>query len=74
MARDLRRGTVSFEAFAIEFGESKDELIAELYDLIEHEPQRGGLFGVSEVTYAAYQVDIERALRALEAGSSNTDG
>ena len=65
-ARELRSGAVSFEAFAKEFGESPDELIAELFDLIEHEPQRGGFLGVTEQVYAEYQANIEQAIRALD--------
>ena len=66
MARDLRRGTLSFAEFANQCGSSPDERIAELFELIEHEPQCGGLFGVSEETFAEYQLRIDRAICALE--------
>ena len=66
MARDLIGERVSFEAFATAFGNSRDELIADLFDLIEHEPRRGGLFGVSERRLTKYRANIERAIRALE--------
>ena len=66
MARDLRRGALSFDEFASQWGSSPDERIAELFDLLEHEPQRGGLFGVSEEALAEYQLRVDRAIRALE--------
>ena len=43
MARQFRKGNTSFEASMDEFGESRDPLVAELVDLVEHEPQKGGL-------------------------------
>ncbi len=67
MARDLRRGTLSFKEFASQYGSSTDQRIAELLDLIEHEPQRGGPFGVSEDAFAEYQLRIDRGICALEA-------
>jgi hypothetical protein len=66
MARELRRGTVAFAAFVTEFGDSPDELISDLVDLLEHEPRRGGLLGVSKTTYAKYEAKIERAIQVLE--------
>ena len=66
MARELRRGTVAFAAFVTEFGDSPDELISDLVDLLEHEPRRGGLLGVSETTYDKYEAKIERAIQVLE--------
>ena len=44
-----------------------DALIAELVDLVEHEPPKGGLFGASARDYAAYEADIERVIGLLEA-------
>lgn len=32
-----------------------DELISEIFDLIEHEPKKGGLLGVNEAEWADYQ-------------------
>jgi hypothetical protein len=66
MARELRRGAVTFATFVMEFGGSPDDLISDLLDLLEHEPQRGGLLGASEDAYAKYETNIERAIRALE--------
>jgi hypothetical protein len=66
MARDLRRGVVSFDTFLNEFGDSPDELISDLCDLLEHEPKQGGLFGVSDKVHADYQANIDQAIRALE--------
>ena len=66
LARQVCRGVVSFETFADEFGESSDVLITALFELIEHQPKRGGLLGVSEQAYVEYQADIERAIRALD--------
>jgi len=66
MARQLRAGLVSFREFARAFGRSDDESIASLYDLIEHEPAKGGFFGISKSAFAKYQRQIEDAIRALE--------
>ena len=66
MARQLKAGLVSWWDFAESFNESRDELVEELYSLLEHEPKRGGFLGVSERKWAQYQADIENAIRALE--------
>jgi len=48
-----------------EFGESKDEKVAYLVDLIEHEPKRGGFMGVNEKEWAEYASQVEQAINAL---------
>jgi len=49
-----------------EFGGCEDPVIAELVDLIEHEPKRGGFLGVSESEWAEYRSSIERAIQKVE--------
>jgi hypothetical protein len=66
MARDVRRGAMAFATFLMEFGNSPDALISDLVDLLEHEPQRGGLLGASEKAYARYEANIEQAIQVLE--------
>jgi hypothetical protein len=43
-----------------------DEYIFKLYDLIEHEPKRGGFAGVSEVDWQNYQSAVENILNRFE--------
>jgi hypothetical protein len=71
MGRDVRAGCATWEAFLAAFGDSRDELIADLVDLVEHEPQQGGLLGVSKRVYSEYQASIEQALAVLENDVAN---
>lgn len=64
-ARDYQNGKISWTAFMDEFAGSEDETVAELVDLIEHEPKRGGVLGVNEKGWAEYQAQIEQAIEAL---------
>ena len=48
-----------------EFGKSNDEAVAELVDLLEHEPKRGGFLGVNDKEWAQYQSDIQQAIDVL---------
>jgi len=49
-AQSYKNGTLSWQECMDECSglEVNDELIEELVDLIEHEPKRGGFFGISE--------------------------
>lgn len=57
--------TLSYSQFCAAFDSDDDPLIEELISLIEHQPQTGGFFGVSQSEYETYQVDIRRAILAL---------
>lgn len=57
---------LSWDNFINEFSEPEDELIADLVDLIEHEPKRGGFMGVNEARWLAYQNRVTNAIAALE--------
>ncbi len=48
------------------FGDSEDELVGELVDLIEHELKRGGFLGLNEKEWAQYQSRLTSAIAALE--------
>ncbi|HUR39999.1 MAG TPA: hypothetical protein VM240_02425 [Verrucomicrobiae bacterium] len=48
-----------------DFGECKDEAVWSVVDLIEHEPQKGGLRGISEKEWAEYQSQLSAAIEAL---------
>jgi hypothetical protein len=69
MARDVIAGRLDWRAFMNEWGENEDELIAEVYDLLEHEPQRGGFLGVNEKSWQEYEAIRQMALARLESGS-----
>ena len=65
-ARALADGRLTWDDFLAEFGDVADPKIAELVDLIEHEPAVGGFWGVSPLQYRAYRAVIERLVAALE--------
>lgn len=56
---------LSFEEFMGRFAESEDDLVSDLVDLIVHEPQRGGVLGVSEEVWERYQSQVASAIAAL---------
>src|SRR4051794_29830308 len=64
--RALVAKTLSYDEFMQRFAGYDDELIADLVDLIEHEPPRRGFFGSGEKHWAQYQSQIAAALAALE--------
>jgi hypothetical protein len=67
LARQLEAGQISTEQFLADFPEDTgDDTIDELYDMIEHEPQLGGLFGVSESKYKSYKAEILLLILKLE--------
>jgi hypothetical protein len=45
-----------------------DPLVAELVDLIEHEPKRGGSLGLSEMEWQSYREEVEQSITSLERG------
>jgi hypothetical protein len=64
-AKDYQAKNISWDSFMEEFGESNDEKVEELVDLIEHEPKRGGFMGVNEKEWANYQTQVEQTIEAL---------
>lgn len=65
-AREVLEGSVNAEAFREEFADVEDRAVAELIDLMEHEPVRGGIMGCGEAAWRNYQ----RSIRDLIAGLS----
>ena len=48
-------------------GTDQDELVAELIDLIEHEPKVGGFLGMSAKEHAKYMVRVHEIIALLKA-------
>lgn len=69
-ARDVLSGRVSWRTFSATYAEFDDPLIEELFDLLEHEPQRGGFLGASEEEWQRYRRAIEEAITTLEQSES----
>ncbi len=65
-AREVLDGQLSAEAFREEFADVEDRAVAELIDLVEHQPPRGGFLGGGDEAWRNYQ----NALRDLIAGLS----
>ena len=67
LARDLYAEKINFEEFMREYPDfDKDDDIDELYSLIEHEPKKGGLFGIDSVQHDLYIKEIENLIEKLE--------
>ena len=64
-ARDYLAQKMSWDEFMREFGEIEDTSIAVLVDLIEHEPKRDGILGLSERELKRYESQLEAAIEAL---------
>ena len=59
-------GGLSFEGFFELLSEAQqDAEVAELVDLIEHEPQRGGFLGVSAAQHERHMQRIRELIRVL---------
>jgi hypothetical protein len=65
-AQEVLDGNLTVEAFRDEFADVDDRAIAELLDLVEHEPVRGRFLGGGDETWRNYQ----NAIRDLIAGLS----
>ena len=65
-AKEVLAGTVSAREFCEEFGDVDDRAIAELIDLLEHEPPHGGLFDGGEEAWRNYQDSVRDIIDALE--------
>lgn len=65
-ARALIDGRIEWDDFAAEFGDAADPQVAELVDLIAHEPEVGGFSGIGRLQYRVYRAAIERLIAELE--------
>ena len=65
-ARAVLEGTVSSRAFCEEFADVDDRAIAELIDLLEHEPAHGTVFDGGDQAWRNYQDDVRDIIEALE--------
>lgn len=65
-ARAFVAGEITWDKFIVVYGETHNEAIATLVDIIEHEPKRGGFLGLNEDNWLAYEESRENAIRALE--------
>ena len=52
---------------------ARDDAVAELLDLIEHEPARGRILGVSAHEHEAYLAEIQRRIAELAADGQQRD-
>jgi len=65
-ARRYLEGALGFEEFMrLAPEQTDDDDIAELVDLIEHEPKRGGFLGASEREYVAHMTRIRELVDKL---------
>jgi hypothetical protein len=55
LARALYEGRVAVEEFVEALAELPDPEVGELIHLLEHEPERGGIHGVTADEYEAYR-------------------
>ena len=75
LARRFYAGEIPIEEFLRETPEqNKDELIEELVELITHEPQKGGLFGVTEQAHAHYRQQVFAIIEKLERTPAKSSG
>jgi hypothetical protein len=65
-AKAVLQGTLTPRDFCAEFGDVDDRAIAELIDLLEHEPPHGGLFDGGEEAWRNYQESVQDIIDALE--------
>ncbi len=60
-------GQIQYRQFLDEFPlDSQDPDVRHLHDLIEHEPKKGGFFGVSRTKHKEYIAQIEATIAKLE--------
>lgn len=70
LARDLYLNQIDFKTFALNYPDSSDDFeIKKLFDLIEHEPKKGGLFGIGIRKHGLYKAEINRYIEKLEFAS-----
>lgn len=67
LARQLYSGEINFTQFMMNYPEfNNDDDIDELYSLIEHEPKKGGLLGISSSLYDSYVKKVFQLIEILE--------
>ena len=64
-ARKPYKNEIRYDEFLVGVPQ-QDQLIDELVDLIEHEPKKGGFFGVNKNKHAEYVSDIFCVIQKLE--------
>jgi hypothetical protein len=64
-ARAYLDGQLSWDAAISAFSDADDPLIVELFELIEHEPLRGGVLGISSEAFAAYHQQVLHLIQRL---------
>ena len=67
LSRQLFTNKIAFNQFVDDFpDDTNDADIDKLFDLIEHQPKLGGLFGVNQTHYDNYYADILKLIEKLE--------
>jgi len=67
LARQILTKKISYEYFVDEYpNDTGDYEIESLFDLIEHQPKVGGLFGVKQSTFNDYNLRIIKLIEQLE--------
>jgi hypothetical protein len=64
-AQEVLDGKVSAEQFRAEFADVEDRAVAELMDLLEHEPPRRGLLSGGESAYRNYRESVLDIIESL---------
>ena len=70
-AQAYLNGQLSWDAAISAFSDADDPLIVELFELIEHEPQRGGILGVSSGAFASYHQQVLDLIQRLRDAPNN---
>lgn len=67
LARQFYANEITYEELVDDFPEdTNDSDIDKLFDLIEHQPKRGGLLGATQTYYDNYTADILAFIEKLE--------
>ena len=66
-AKGVLDGSVTAREFCEEFADVDDRAVAELLDLLEHEPPHGSLFDGGDDAWRNYQDAVRDIIGALEA-------
>ena len=65
-AEQYLAGKLSFQRFLeLVPGEPGDSLVTELVDLVEHEPKRGGILGVTPEQHDSHMRKVRQLIAAL---------
>ena len=66
LAQRLFNGSLTYIEFIDKYPSTNDEEIKELFDLIEHEPKKSGLLGLSEYEHNNYILRINSLIKKLK--------